>query len=268
MSDRRIKPDRQARNELSSSMASVFVLLILLYSPFALAEEYRIGQCLYGCPEGASRENHLLLRPIYALSYNSSNKAADWAAYRVTAGSIGIASSLSRQPVLDNFVEDTLQPVDFAGSEELGLVRSHLVPLVDFAGTPYWNDVNFLSNAVARSRSLSQGAWYGLEWSIRNFVNRGNEVFIITGPIYKELQTVPQLQTETQHRVPDAFFKIVMTDNGRGSAFVFDQSTPVHVHHCDLQTTVEEIEALTDLNIFPENPRLNLDSLGESLGCR
>lgn len=241
--------------------------LVLLNSRPGHAAEYRIGLCLHGCPAGASGDNHLLLRPIYALSYNTTNKAADWAAYRVTADSIGIASSLSRQPLLDGYVADTLQVTDFAGSDEFGLLRAQLVPLVNFAATPYWQDVNLLTNAVARSRSLSQGAWYGLEWSVRNFVNRGNEVFVITGPIYKELQTVEQLQTEKQHRVPDAFFKIVMTDQGQGSAFIFDQDTPVHIHHCELRSSVEEIEILTNLDIFPETPLLNMESLDASLGC-
>lgn len=243
------------------------LLLLLLNSQTGQAAEYRIGLCLHGCPAGASDENHLLLSPIYALSYNTANKAADWAAYRVTAESIGIASSLSRLPKPDRYVSDTLQVADFEGSDELGLLRSQLVPLVNFAATPYWQDVNFLTNTVARSRSLSQGAWYGLEWSVRNFVNRGNEVFVIAGPIYKESQTVAQLQTEKQHRVPDAFFKIIVTDQGQASAFIFDQDTPVHVHHCELRTSIEEIETLTKLDIFPETPLLNIESLDASLGC-
>jgi len=255
------------RGRLACLSSGCIFLLTLLISEISLAEEYRIGLCLYGCPAGASNENHLLLRPIYALSYNTVNKMADWAAYRVSAGSIGIASSLSRQPLSDEFVPDTLQVADFAGSEALGLLRAQLVPLVNFAGTPYWEEVNFLTNSVARSRNLSQGAWYGLEWSIRNLVNRGNEVFILTAPIYKEVQTVAQLQTEKQHRVPDAFFKIVMTAQGQGSAFILDQATPVHVHHCDLRASVEEIETLTGLDIFPENPPLNIESLDRDLGC-
>lgn len=268
MSDYRIRSSIGVfRARLTSLVTLAVLLLILSSSQLGLAAEYRIGLCLHGCPSGASDENHLLLSPIYALSYNTQNKAADWAAYRVTAESIGIASSLSRQPLLDKSVEDTLQVTDFATSDETGLLRAQLVPLVNFAATPYWQDVNLLTNTVARSRSLSQGAWYGLEWSIRNFVNRGNEVFVITGPIYRESQTVAQLQTQTQHRVPDAFFKVVMTVQGQGSAFIFDQNTPVHVHHCELRSSVEEIETLTNLEIFPEVPQLRLESLDSNLGC-
>jgi len=231
------------------------------------AVELRIAHCLHGCPQGGSAENHLILRPIYALSYNTRNKVADWAAYRLTSGSIGIASSLSRAVVVDDFVEETLSSADFINAEEAGLTRAQFVPLVNFAGTPYWNEVNYMTNAVARSRSLSQGAWYGLEWAIRNWVNRENEVYVLTGPIFRETPVAASLEAQTQHRVPDAFFKIVVSTDNRATAFIFDQSLPVHVHHCENRVSIDEIEKATGLGFFPENPRLVLGSLDTSLGC-
>ena len=249
-----------------SRIAALAVLLIASVSQ-SQAAELRIAHCLYGCPEGSSLENHLILRPIYALSYNTRNKVADWAAYRVTSGSIGIASSLSRAAMIDDFVEETLSAADFINAEEAGLTRAQLVPLVNFAGTPYWNEVNYMSNAVARSRNLSLGAWYGLEWSIRNLVNREREVYVLTGPIFRETPVAANLETQTQHRVPDAFFKIVVSADNRATAFIFDQDLPVHVHHCDTTATIDEIETATGLDFFPENPRLVLGSLDTSLGC-
>jgi endonuclease G, mitochondrial len=249
-----------------SRIAALAVLLIASLSQ-SQAAELRIAHCLYGCPAGGSSENHLILRPIYALSYNTRNKVADWAAYRVTSGSIGIASSLSRAVMIDDFVEETLSAADFINAEEAGLTRAQLVPLVNFAGTPYWNEVNYMSNAVARSRNLSLGAWYGLEWSIRNLVNREREVYVLTGPIFRETPVAANLETQTQHRVPDAFFKIVVSADNRATAFIFDQDLPVHVHHCDTTATIDEIETATGLDFFPENPRLVLGSLDTSLGC-
>ena len=250
-----------------AGLIALFTLLVVLQGP-AYATEYRIGHCLYGCPQGASPENHLILRPIYALSYNTTNKSADWVAYKITAGSIGIATSLSRQPQPDNYVEETLSEADFSSAEDAELQRAQFVALVDFAGTPYWDDVNYLTNAVARSRGLNQGAWYGLEWSIRNLVNRGSEVFVLAGPVYKSTPQVSALSTRKSHRVPDAFFKIVITQQGLGSVFLFEQNTGVHVHHCELRSTVAEIETLTGLDFFPDNPSLVLDSLDSLLGCR
>lgn len=248
------------------------VLLCVLVSLLALpglgqAAELRIAHCLYGCPVGSSAQNHLILRPIYALSYNTRNKVADWVAYRLTAGSIGIASSLSRQPLADEFVAQTLTEADFLEADQVGLTRAQFVPLVNFAGTPYWRDVNYMSNAVARSRNLNQGAWYGLEWSIRNLVNREEEVYIVTGPIFRDSPVTEGLAITTPHRVPDAFFKIIVSSDNRATAFIFDQALPVHVHHCDNRAQIEEIEEATGLQFFPESRRLSWGVLDESLGC-
>lgn len=231
------------------------------------AANYRIGHCLFGCPVDASGDNDLILRPIYALSYNSNTKSADWVAYKVIADAIGIASSKSRQPIEDEFVELTLELSDFSLEEDTKLVLSQYAPLVNFAATPYWNDVNYLSNSVARSKALNQGAWYGLEWSIRNLVNRENEVYVVTGPIYREQQEELRLPTSKPHRVPDAFFKIVITASGRSSSFILDQDLPIHVHHCNQLSSIEEIERQTGLDLFPQASELSKSNLDSRLGC-
>lgn len=242
--------------------------LLWLYSaPLATAQVYQIGHCLHGCPRGADSGNHLLIRSIYALSYNTQTKSADWVAYEISAGSIGIASSLSRDAVVDDYVEDTLHNADFEAAAGSGLIRAQYVPLVGFAATPYWQEVNYLTNAVARSTSLSQGAWYGLDWAIRNLVNREESVYVITGPIFYSDREPRQLPVSTLHRVPDAFFKVVVTEAGRSAAFLLEQDTPVHLHHCEQQSSVEEIESLTGLDLFPDLSRPLEPTLHTVLGC-
>ena len=233
----------------------------------ASAQEYHVTHCIAGCPQGAARENHLLLRPIYALSYNTSRKSADWVAYRVTSQTVGIASSLSRQPIADDYVAETLSDADFAAAEELNMVRAQYAPLVNFAATPYWNDVNYLTNAVARSSSLSRGAWYGLDWAIRNLVNREEEVFVVTGPLYNDESEALTLPIATPHRVPDGFFKIIATASGQAAAFRFEQDTSVGIHHCDMQSSIANLARETGLTFFPEIERPLTEDLFSSLGC-
>ena len=243
------------------------LLWVSSFAGLSLASEFRIGLCYLGCPQGGDLASEIILRPIYAMAYNKAFKSADWVVYEVTADSIGIASSLSRTPIADNFISETLQAADFQDLEGTGLVRSQYVPMVNFAGTPYWNDVNYTTNAVARSSALNQGAWYGLEWAIRNLVNREDSVYIVTGPIYKETPQISQLKTSTPHRVPDAFFKIVITETGLATAFLLAQDVPVHVHHCDLRVTIPELEALTGLDFFPEAGSRTFLALDSRLGC-
>lgn len=232
-----------------------------------VAQEYHVTHCLMGCPQGAAEENHLVLRAIYALSYNTETKSADWVAYRVTPQTVGIASSLSRQPVADSYVSDTLTEADFSTAQELNMVLAQYAPLVSFAGTPYWNDVNYLTNAVARSSNLSRGAWNGLDWAVRNLVNRESEVYVITGPIYEADTDAITLPVDTSHRIPDGFYKIIVTAAGDMAAFRFEQDTSVGIHHCNMRSTIEELEIATGLDFFPDRNRPLTDSLYSSLGC-
>ena len=229
------------------------------------AQDIANGHCLYGCPVGADSADDVIIRPIYTVSYNSQGKLADWVAYTVSTGSIGIASSLSREVKKDEFVDETLAASDFTEGSEYEFAR--LVPLVDFAGTPFWQDANYSTNFVPRTRNLNQGAWYGLNWAIRNAVNRLGEVYIISGPIFYATPVAAFLNTNDQHRVPDAFFKVILTKNGGLSAFVLDQHTPVHVHHCDLESDIEKIELLTGLVLLPLAERSIFDNIKASLGC-
>ncbi|MCG8414605.1 MAG: DNA/RNA non-specific endonuclease [Pseudomonadales bacterium] len=247
-----------------------FLLLITLTAGFApptAAQVYQIQHCYLGCPTGADANNHLLVRSIYALSYNSELKTAEWVAYEVDAGAIGIASSLSRRPMADDYAIETLTSADFMTSDSTGYIRAQYVPLVSFAATPYWDEVNYLSNAVARTNSLSQGAWYGLDWAIRNLVNREGAVFVVTGPTFNSEAEPRLLNTARAHRVPDGFYKVVVDQEGRAAAFLLGQDTPVHVHHCELVTSIEEIEALTSLDLFPGAKTPLSLSLQSSLGC-
>ncbi len=247
--------------------ALVFCGLQLLYATMAMAQEYHVTHCLQGCPQGASAENHLVLRPIYALSYNTERKSADWVAYRVTAQTVGIASSLSRRSIVDNYVADTLSDADFLAAEELNMVRAQYAPLVNFAGTPYWNDVNYLTNAVATSSSLSRGAWYGLDWAIRNLANREEELYVVTGPLYDADSEGLSLPIDKPHRVPDGFFKIIATPSGQAAAFRFAQETSVGIHHCELQTSLAALTEESGLTFFPAKERLLTEDLFSSLGC-
>ncbi len=247
--------------------AASFLTAAILSIGSSYGNDYRVELCYLGCPTGASPDSDLILRPIYALAYNTQYKSADWVVYKVTADSIGIASSLSRDMVPDNYISDTLDSADFADLEGTGLVRSQYVSMVNFAGTPYWSDINYSTNIVARSSSLNQGAWYGLDWAIRNLVNKEEAVFVITGPVYKTSPVVTQLNTPKSHRVPDAFFKIVVTESGFASAFLLGQEIPVHVHHCELRVPIAELEKFTGLDFLPEAGSRQFAPLDSGLGC-
>jgi len=233
-------------------------------------ETVRFAHCLGGCPVGAPDSNQVIARSLYTLSYNLENKVADWVAYIVTPGSIGVASNLSRQPLNDPYIASTLSPGDFPSEQEgERLVLNNFAPLVSFAGTPFWSEVNYLTNMVPRNSELNRGPWYGLEWAVRNLANRTEGLYVLTGPVYGAGFTESELvlSTDTPHRVPNGFYKVIVDDEGNVAAFTFPQDLPFHIHHCDRLSSIGEVERLSGLDLFPELPQLPLGDLSESLGC-
>lgn len=254
------------------------ILLLLIHSsvtaaqaPTTQSEPIKVAHCLEGCPLAATSPARLLVRSTYALAYNDSRQAADWLAYKFQAASLGVASSLARQFLTDSEWEVSdeqaaLRAQYEAEAESQGLKRAGLIPLVSVAGTPYWHEAKLLSATTLRSQSLERGAWSGLEWSLRNAVNRVGALYVITGPLY---------DSETSSSgVPSGFFKLIAHEDGRLSAFEFDQGLAVHVHHCTTRTTLERIEALSGLKFFPERQadvraaQAAVGTLDAELGCR
>ncbi len=242
----------------SATLSACFGLLLLAAETLSAAE-YRIGHCLGGCPEGADPENQLVVRSTYAMSFDSERATAVWLAYRMRSGALGIASSLSRE-LLDD-ADLGIEVEALAGVADDSKVRSSLIPLVSVAGTPYWQEANLVSASVLRSQSLDRGAWSGLEWSLRNVVNRRGEVNVITGPLYS--------QDQQDYSAPIGFYKLIATADGELSVFRFEQGFAVHVHHCNARSSLEEIEAETGLRFFPEwdRSKLGAASLDAQLGC-
>ncbi len=186
----------------------------------------------------------------------------------VTSGAIGVATTLSRAPLVDPFLPDTLREEDYLNSREVaGVERNYFVPLVSFAATPFWHEVNYLSTMVPRNPELNRGSWYGLEWAVRNLSNRAGELYVVTGPLYDPGKPQPQLATVKSHTVPSGFFMVVATAAGAMSAFVFAQQLPFHVHHCERQTSLREVEQLSGLDLFPESPAWPAADLSQQLGC-
>jgi len=248
------------------------VLVFLLLPGTGFGEDLHVGHCLAGCPLGASSENTLILRSIYALSFNHENLAPDWAAYGLKAESVGIASSLSRAVLADPFPVQTMVETEFAAiGENSDFVRSYLVPLVNFSATPFWQETNYLTNMVLRNQNLNRGAWYGLEWAIRNLVSRTDSLYILSGPLYRLPEGTEdgsgQLPVSRQ-KIAAAYFQVVATAAGDVTAFIFPQQLPVHVHHCEQRISLFELEELSGLDFFPLQPQWPAADLDRGLGCQ
>ncbi len=243
---------------------------IFISAPVFAQGEIHIVHCLEGCPTGAPASNDLVVRQIYALSSNDDTKLADWAAYVVTRDSISTTSSLERDWKADPYLDEdeTLEPDDYKGAnKEIKTDRGHIVPLASFAGTIFWRDTNYLSNITPQRANLNQGSWVDLEEAVRQMVRvNGEPVWVVTGTLYeKDEQPLPK--TTEKHKVPSGYWKVVATDKGKMSAFIFDQELPKAASHCDQRKPLSEVEARSGLDLFPQVNGWPTGLIDEKLGC-
>jgi endonuclease G, mitochondrial len=138
---------------------------------------------LLGNPSQATvtdRNNLLISRPQYALSYNADRGIPNWASWQLNANWLG---TLPRRP----FTPDTMLGAgipmvtqnDYNGS---GFDRGHMVPAADRNRTTADSQSVFLmSNILPQAPDNNQGPWEKLESYSRDLVRQGKELYIIAG---------------------------------------------------------------------------------------
>lgn len=239
------------------------------------AQDIHIVHCYRGaCPAGTPLSNDLVVREIYALSSNDTTKLADWVAYRVTRETMGTSADLNRNWRSDEFLDEdeTLEAGrgardDYQGANQThGYDRGHQAPLASFAGTPFWRSTNIYSNITPQSAALNQGAWVALEAAVRDLAWARRELYVLTGPLYERV--MPGLDNAGEpHRVPSAYWKLVIDAAGNSTGFVFDQATPRGADYCDHRSTLAEIERRSGLVLIAAGLSQAGGELGAALGC-
>lgn len=224
-------------------------------SPAVLDNRVVSDLCAYGCPNGASPHDVLLIREIYILSNNPVTKFADWVAYRIDAKTIKGAST-DRKWLADPLLpaDETLVPNDYTDANKaLHVDRGHQAPLADFRGTPFLKMTNFLSNITPQATNLNQGAWVKLEDQER-VLAKTTTVYVMTGPLYQK--SMPPLpNSHLPHQVPSGYWKIIVIPgknpkNTQTAAFMFPQDTPRNADFRKYLTTIDAVEDATKLNFL------------------
>ena len=128
-----------------------------------------------------------------------------------------------------------------------------------------------MSNVAQQKTELRVGAWFRLEQSVRTLASSIGEVYVTTGPVYG-MATAQGLSRSISEggktiNVPSAFFKVVATEEGRISTFIFSQQLRQNSNHCDQRVTLYDIEAATGLRLFPRSQSWPVGSLDQQLGC-
>jgi endonuclease G, mitochondrial len=161
----------------------LFALLAL--APLFSSEEHN-RNIRFGMPSPAKaapeqRENYLIARPQYVLSYNAETRRPNWVSWCLRRSDIGKAE---RGP----FEQDPLLPKGFSRVtshvyDGSGFDRGHMCPAKDRSATQKDCDATFyMTNVVPQSPACNQKGWERLESYCRVLALRGHALYIVCGP--------------------------------------------------------------------------------------
>lgn len=130
---------------------------------------------------GKDKNNFLVAKPQYALSYNNDKGSANWVSWHLSREWMGSADRCNC------FMPDTslprgffrAKPSDYLAS---GFDRGHLCPSADRSASDTDNAATFLmTNMAPQSPNLNRKTWERLEDYCRKLTEHGMELYIIAG---------------------------------------------------------------------------------------
>lgn len=269
----------------------VSLLVLILLVPAVNGQTVHVAHCAAGCPQSSEQPgaagNEIVVRHLFAASINSENGVADWVAYRVLADSVGVASLLPRFWLEDNLLSSQLDLGQIADSRprivqpelteeedrSYGINeiifstedQGRLAPMSSFAGTPYWTDLNYISNLAPLPNDLRVGSWSRLDQAANELAARVGEVFVVSGPLYR-IQNTLSTSPDSSAAQPSAFFKVVVAGSSQAT-FLFPQDLAQHARYCDQLSNLQIIEQEAGLTLFPEQQFPIEENLSKELGC-
>jgi endonuclease G len=230
-------------------------LLLLLLIPFAVLANPIDDQCpqhvLRGAPVSPITANtQYLCKQNYAIHYRYDTKTAEYVVQHITLQSI--SGPAKRK---DDFRSDPAIPPehrsvlsDYAG---FPFDRGHLSPGADNTiNDEIMSESFFLSNMVPQVPNHNRGIWKQLETYVRNWVEEGKDIYVVSGTIY-----APGYQTIGNNRVgiPTHMWKVIVDRKSSKSIAFLLPNAPLPV--ADLPkfaTSIDAVEQATGINFMPK----------------
>lgn len=153
---------------------------------------------------------------------------------------------------------------DLSDYKNSGYDRGHFAASDNYKNNQRLNDETFfLSNISPQIHSFNAGIWKRLEQQIREWVFLYGKVYVITGPLYLELEnsyvTSKSLSSikfigKNKVAVPSHFYKILVKDEKEISVLAFvirhdEFSSKVQLN--TFLTSVDKIEEYSEINFLP-----------------
>lgn len=153
----------------------------------------------------------------------------------------------------------TLWPITTDSYFKSGYDRGHLAPNYAIAavhGREAQVKTFLMSNMLPQTPELNRQLWQRLEESVMDhFAPRFERLQVISGPVYPEHFMDNVFNRVGLVEVPSAFYKIIVApdaQNPRALAFIMPQDVKGNEPLDDYAVSIDEVEARTGLNFFPD----------------
>lgn len=223
-------------------------------------------------PLPENSKNPLLVHDIFIISFDLEKKFPFWVAYYLSPAIVWGDLKARRKYVLDPllFPAQSLSFKDYKGAsncdgKKAGYDKGHLAPVGSFKASAYAYQAQYLSNIVPQMRKLNQGPWRVLEEQVRDFVKKGNELRILTGPLFGKAggNKTPPCWKAAQGKleeIPVSYWKIVAFKHKskiQTCAFIMPQNIKKQTDHPKkYMVKLDHIEQETGLSFFTETKKI------------
>lgn len=202
------------------------------------------------------REEILLEQYGYTVSYNPDLCIPNWVAWELNVEKMVVRESRNSKfypnPKLPEDKAVTTQ--EYTGS---GWDRGHMCPAGD--NKYHWRAMNecfYMTNICPQNHSLNSGDWKELEEACRKWAEV-EPVYIACGPIMYKTPQYGYIGKKFKIRVPDAFFKVVLTGlqsgNPRAIGFIYKNEAGNNKRD-KYVNSVDEVERITSMDFFSALP--------------
>jgi endonuclease G len=250
-----------ARNKRIELLDVVRDIWTLYYSDQFVAVPQRKAEGNAALYAGGARQTsaatpvRVLVNSGYVVGYSDILRDPLWAAYRVW----DLPNIPEPPPRPDKFAVDLrtvarVEPSAYSGS---GYDRGHMAPNFAIAtrfGAGGQEETFLMSNIVPQKHALNAGVWKELELrAATSYAARFREVWVMAGPIFGKHPA----RLRGGVTVPEACWMVMLDEHEgrvRTQAFVIPQDAPVDAPPDRYLTSIDHIEELTGLDLFPDLP--------------
>ncbi|MGA1249334.1 MAG: DNA/RNA non-specific endonuclease [Candidatus Kapaibacteriota bacterium] len=247
----------------------VFFFLVIghlsIYAQSALVSTRTI-HAPWGYPkDGNSKDDYIIERKQYVLSYNSQLNIANWVAWQLNASWYGDTPRRSGKFITDKTLPSTFQTITHDDYTRTGYDRGHMVRSEERTANEEDNESTFLmSNILPQTPTLNQQTWLSLEYECERLCkSEGKELYVMAGGVFSP----NPIRLNGKVAVPDSCWKIVIVlDKGQTTKDINGKTQVIAVmmnngiygksnNSWELyKTSIDHIEQSTGYDVLSELP--------------